>query len=146
MEAWIDAKTVPLAPGSGWALVSEFNRAVLAIAGGSAPKFWFGLFDKAKGSWSPVTSLTTIVPGRTYHVVGSYDGSRLRIFVNGALEASTERSGLLAPVVDPGGGLATNGWGRRPSAIFDGLLDDIAIYNKALSVVRVKRHYIQGHP
>ena len=144
MEAWVDAKTVPSASKSGWALVSEFNRAMLAmVGGGGGPKFSFALSDKATGSWLGVTSLTTIVPGRIYHVVGSYDGSKLRIYVNGALEATTGHPGLLAQVDASGGGLATNGWGRRPSSTFAGLLDNIAIYGKALSVATVKLHYLR---
>ena len=145
MEAWVDARTVPSAPKSGWALVSEFNRAMLAMGGGGGgPKFSFALLDKATGTWMGVTSSTTIVPGRIYHVVGSYDGSKLRIYVNGALEATTEHTGQLAQIDASGGGLATNGWGRRPSSTFAGLLDNVAIYRKALSVVRVKLHYLQG--
>jgi hypothetical protein len=145
MEAWVDARTVPSASKSGWALVSEFNRAMLAMGGGGGgPKFSFALLDKATGTWMGVTSSTTIVPGRIYHVVGSYDGSKLRIYVNGALEATTEHTGQLAQIDASGGGLATNGWGRRPSSTFAGLLDNVAIYRKALSVVRVKLHYLQG--
>ena len=145
MEAWVDAKTVPSASKSGWALISEFSRGMLTMGGGvGGPKFSFVIFDKATGTWVGVTSLTTIVPGRIYHVVGSYDGSKLRIYVNGALESTTEHPGRLAQGDASGGGLAINGWGRRPSSTFAGLLDNVAIYDKALSVARVRLHYLQG--
>jgi hypothetical protein len=145
MEAWVDAKTVPSASKSGLALISEFGRAMLAMGGGDGgPKFSFVIFDKATGLWLGVASLTTIVPGRTYHVVGSYDGSKLRIYVNGVLEATTEHPGQLAQIDASGGALAANGWGPRPSSAFAGLLDNVAIYGKALSVARVKLHYLQG--
>jgi hypothetical protein len=146
MEAWVDATRVPSASGSGWLLVGEFNRAALIIVGGVTPKFSFALWDKAKGSWSYATGLTTIVPGRTYHVVGSYDGSKLRLYLNGALEATTEGPGLLAQFDAAGGGLAAYGWGPRLRPTFAGRLDDVAIYNRALSVARVKLHYLQGRP
>jgi len=145
MEAWVDTKTVPSTSKSGLALVSEFGRAMLAMGdGGSGPKFSFVVFDKATGSWVGIAGLTTVVPGRIYHVVGSYDGSNLRIYVNGALEATTEHPGQLAQIDASGGALAANGWGPRPSPTFAGLLDNVAIYGKALSVARVKLHYLQG--
>ena len=143
MEAWVDAKVVPSAVQSGWVLVDEFKRGQIAIIGGAAPKFSFDLADKA-GMYSGVTSVTTIVPGRIYHVVGTYDGSKLRIYVNGVLDATTEHPGLLGQIASPGGGLVTIGWGPRPSPDFAGLLDDVAIYNKALSPARIEDHYALG--
>lgn len=74
---------------------------------------------------------------RWSHVVGTYDGSTLRVYVNGVLAASqastrsvpTVASSLYLGVARTGG-LALDGW-----------LDDVALYPAALSAARVQARY-----
>ena len=81
--------------------------------------------------------------GNTYHVVGTYDGTNLRIYVNGALEGTVARPGSV-PDSSLGGALAGGGWGTLPSPAFAGRLDEVAIYGSALSGARVQAHYTEG--
>ncbi|MFY7949816.1 MAG: LamG domain-containing protein, partial [Gemmatimonas sp.] len=71
------------------------------------------------------------------HVVGTYDGSLLRLYVNGALSQS--KSFIVAmnhslQALRFGGGLAA---GDR----FDGRLDEVALYSTALSAAQVTARY-----
>ena len=144
VEAWVHPDAVPTASGSGWNLVTKWNTALLYVQGGASPRFAFALYDSGTLSYSPVvTSSSTVAAGSTYHVVGTYDGSNLRIYVNGVLRGTTARSGL---VVDSSGNgtIAPGGWGTRPSPRFEGRIDEVAIYGSALTSTRIQTHYTRG--
>jgi Concanavalin A-like lectin/glucanases superfamily len=143
LEAWVRPRVVPTASGSGWHLLAIWQKALLYIEGGSEPRFVFSLYGQDGQASSNVVSTTRVAAGRTYYVVGTYDGSKTRIYVNGVLDATIARSGPVARS-SLGGGVASGGWGRRPSPAFVGLLDDIAIYQHPLSSSRVKLHYIEA--
>ena len=144
VEAWVRPTVVPTAAGSGWHLFAKWNTALLYIQGGASPKFVFTLYNSATASYGPyAASTTTVAAGSTYHVVGTYDGASLRIYVNGGLQATVARSGAVYDSTF-GGVLAGGGWGTLPSPAFKGRLDEIAIYSSALSASTVQQHYTAG--
>jgi hypothetical protein len=145
IEAWVRPDAVPSVAGSAWQLVSKWNTALLFLqAGPKQPQFVFALYDAKKSAYQPrVLSTANMLPGHVYHVVGTYDGSRMRIFVNGSLESTVARSGPLTHATY-GGVIGEKGWGTLPSPHFQGSLDEIAIYGTALSSARVKAHYAEG--
>ncbi|MCF8368502.1 MAG: LamG domain-containing protein, partial [Bacteroidales bacterium] len=62
-----------------------------------------------------------------YHVAGTYDGSNLKIYVNGILEDTEPHSGTISTassLINIGGPLGT-------SRYFDGLVDEVRIWNIA---------------
>lgn len=68
--------------------------------------------------------------GRWYHVAGTYDGSQMRLYVNGQLDASMQHGGTIVYndwALDMGGDVPRN------LEYLDGSLDDIRIYNRVLS-------------
>ncbi len=75
----------------------------------------------------------TLTPGSWYHIAGSYDGSEVVLYVNGMAVASVPRSGLIA----------TNSTalylGNRADAAraFDGSLDEVRIWDRALSAAEI---------
>ncbi len=85
-------------------------------------------------------------PGRWYYVVGTYDGRRARLYVNGALEAeSGEVEGLTALNREP---LFINNHtffeGRAQSAgRFGGLVDEVRISRKARTAQEIQRVYAE---
>jgi hypothetical protein len=74
-----------------------------------------------------------------YHVALTYDGALFHIYVNGHLSAS-QAYDLFIPNQDGAANLGyreDNGWNP-----FDGTLDDVAFYNKALTLEQVQAHYL----
>ena len=81
------------------------------------------------------TSTTTVTTGVFYHVVGTYDGAAVKLYVNGVLEGQTAAN---FPI----------DYGTRPVFLgtsgesFDGklmgVLDEIHIFNRALSASEVQ--------
>jgi hypothetical protein len=82
--------------------------------------------------------------GTWAHVVLTYDGSSMRLYVDGTEVAGTTTSryaGAPSPVDLEIGAEYTNG---VPGVFFTGLLDDVAVYDHALSADEVKLHYDSG--
>ena len=73
---------------------------------------------------------TTVQSYKWYHVAMTYDGSSLNLYVNGVLDGSMPVTGAILPtpeVVRIGARLGVN------QLHFKGLLDEVALYNYALS-------------
>jgi hypothetical protein len=81
----------------------------------------------------------TVVQTNTWsHVAMTYDGAALNLYVNGELDATIAASGHINSIPDPVF-LGTEG-----SRYFIGLLDEVAIYNRALSATEIKAIYDAG--
>jgi PKD repeat protein len=93
------------------------------------------------------TSATTVAPNTTHYIVGTYDGSRARIYVDGVERANATFSGNVT--WDSGRDLRL---GRPVSSTslsqryLQGTLDEPAIYTSALSAATVLAHYEAGKP
>jgi hypothetical protein len=77
------------------------------------------------------------IVGRWAHVVGTYDGDTMAIYVDGAKTDSAADSRSQASKATP----FYSGARAIGEGVTNGSLDEIAIYDKALSPERVKAHY-----
>jgi prepilin-type N-terminal cleavage/methylation domain-containing protein len=75
-----------------------------------------------------------------YHFVGTYDGSYIRMYKDGALVASTSQTGNLA-VSDYTVKIGTF---QGTNYNFNGLIDDVRVYSLALSQAEIQKHYAEG--
>ena len=95
---------------------------------------------RGDGSVDTVRSTSALVAGRWSHVVVSYDGARLQMYVNGKLEGTTDsRRSLPSTSAAFRLGSASAGGGH-----LGGLLDEVAVYSNALSSTAVSSHYAAG--
>ncbi len=87
--------------------------------------------------WSTEAGLVTT--GRWYYVVFTYDGQERKLYIDGQLKASRKDTGN----VNTGG---TFNIGNRNSHLepMDGQVDDIKIYNRALSADEIAQNYADG--
>ncbi len=84
-------------------------------------------------------SQTTITDGQWHHVVGTYDGNKMNIYLDGKLNASsTAYKGIVIPDKVPLtiGGLVNNTLGR-----FNGTIDDVQIYTRTLKTNEIESLY-----
>lgn len=140
VAAWISADT--LSPVSG------FNRVVgLREAGGDAIVLYLNstgndslyfLFNDGATPYQ-IQSDAAILASVWYHMVATYDGSTLRLYVDAILQADTQAhsSGSLTPTLN-----AIGAQGDDHSAKWDGLLDEVRIYSKALSLSEITYLYL----
>jgi HEAT repeat protein/type 1 glutamine amidotransferase len=84
----------------------------------------------AEDAWPEVvTGANQMTSGIWYHVAGTYDGTSLRVYVNGTLRGETKvpvRRAVSASVLNIARSPLTH-------QCFDGAIEDVRIYNRALS-------------
>jgi len=114
-------------------LVKETGRACLAVASGKAVDSITGVSAAPKGAWT--------------HVAATFDRGRMSLYVNGRLEA-TKVSGNVKRT-DPAeyalddvkiGGL------HHDTYNFHGAIDDVAIWNRALSAEEIRGMFAGSAP
>lgn len=115
--------------GAEASLAIEFNS--------GASKYWFRLTHGSGGL--NMNSATLISANTWYHVVATFDGSSVaKIYVNGALDATASAS---APPNFSGNSPTSLIGGDGGSANLKGQLDDLRVYNRALSASEVSELY-----
>ncbi len=78
--------------------------------------------------------------GQAYHVVGTYDGSQVRLYVDGEQVASTPLTGVIGQSDQ---GLSIGAW-NGSTEFADSVIDDVAVYGAALSAQQVGDHWDIG--
>lgn len=78
-----------------------------------------------------------------YHLVGTFDGSEVKAYINGVQEATTYAFSGTIDTSD--GDNLTIGFQPGSSNYFDGLIDDVRIYDYALSLSQIQGLYQLGN-
>lgn len=81
---------------------------------------------------------TTLVAGTTYHIGFSYDGTTIKLYVNGVLDGSRVRAGTLQVINLQSFTIGTSGIAEFDG--FDGRIDEVALYDHALTAERFAAH------
>jgi hypothetical protein len=153
LEAWVRPHVVN---GQNRTIISRQRRAsdgggpygaawILSL--NSSNKFSFSMFDGS--TWRHAVSTTTPKPYQWYHVTGSYNGSHLRIFVNGVIEATFAYSGGINYGGTPyrgikvgAGEVADAGFGA--GEFFIGNIDEVRIRNSGDVLITAHRGFRSG--
>ena len=93
-----------------------------------------GIFVVA-GNIRVVNSLTHTDINVWHHVVSTFDGQNLKMYVNGVLEGTANYAGAL--------GTSTNALriGKQTVYYFQGVIDEVRIYNRALSAAEIQADF-----
>jgi hypothetical protein len=86
----------------------------------------------------PLRSDMSVEPRKWYHVVGTYDGKEQRLYINGVrvgVAVINRPTGWL-----PGSELAISIAGQA----MNGLIDEAAVYNRALTAEEIQSHFVAG--
>lgn len=118
---------------SKWA---SAQRQYNLLQGVTSGKFQFYISRDGQNAEGSGNSLTTISPGNWYHVVGTYNGSSAKIYVNGLEENSTDYSGTL-----DGTSTENNFIGKSSDATFNGSIDEVMIFNRSLTATEISDLY-----
>ena len=88
------------------------------------------------GNQVPINSLTIAQRGVWYHVAATYDGNQSKLYVNGVLEATATPGFALdydtTPIF-----IGTSGTWAPYLSMFGGIIDELSIYNRALSASEI---------
>ena len=114
----------------------------LHMLSNGTPRFWLSLSVGARNApGSP-----NFESGRWYHMAGVYDGSQMILYVDGEVSATNNNASGNLNGYDTPLFLGTNGGRTEP---MDGKIDDVRIYNHALSQMDVQALMLQvggGYP
>lgn len=97
----------------------------------------------AKG-WQRNIKDTVIFDGKWHHISATYDGIHSKIYVDADLISEIQKP--FFPIDSCPGGDILFGKGWNNDANLDGILDDIAIWNRAISHAEVKKMYELNRP
>lgn len=134
LAAWIkpddfgesDARIISKATGTAeqdhvWML------STYAISGGIGLRF---RLETGTNTTTLIASSGVLTAGQWAHVAATYDGTTMRLYLNGVLVGSTAKTGAVASsAADAWIGDNPPGGGRA----FDGLIDEVRIYSRALT-------------
>ena len=99
-------------------------------------------FVNTSGGYSNSSLGGTAPTGQWIHMVGTYDGTTVTLYVNGALQFSTPHSGTFGS--DTTGiaiGVNHNSAAHQPDDAFSGKIDDVNIYSYALTAQEALQLY-----
>jgi hypothetical protein len=113
--------------GDGWHMMLRQNNTLAVQAR-------FG------GAWEILETSATIPVGTWHHVAYTYNGSEVKLYVDGVLNASRMLTGPIQQNTRP----LKIGTVYQNYAFFVGLIDEVAIYNNILSESELNGHYENG--
>lgn len=138
-----------------WVTPTNVTKDQMFLTYGGSTANYFRIFESKpfvsmniSGAQRYVAGNTTLVNGQAYHLVATYDGSYIRIYVNGVLDVqSALYSGTATVSACPAGAnqaCQIGRWYDPDPRAFQGYLDDISIYNRSMGSVEVGEHYNVG--
>lgn len=92
----------------------------------------------------PLQGGPNVADGLWHHVAAAWDGAVVKIYVDGVQTASTGATGTLHAGVGNNLLMGATYVAGAPSRKYSGFLDELAIYNTALSAARINTHYNAG--
>jgi hypothetical protein len=150
IECWIYCAVIP----TGSATI--FNNNYCEASGGSANGYNVAVNAEGRvvlcqstssgGSWVGAISSTALAPVTWYHIACVNDSTSLKVYINGSLSDNLSYVGTYPlPGTD-----ARIGCQRRQDGNmyypFDGMIDELKLYNCALSADTIAAHYSANHP
>ncbi len=138
LEAWVKAAATP--PDDGQIIAKSDNSSgwQLKTTADAGPQNFGATVTNSSGARARRFSNTVRALNTWYHVAGVYDASArtLTIYINGVLENGT----LLGTVPAANLNAAVNAnIGRRTGGFyFNGIIDEVRIYNRALSAAEIQ--------
>ncbi len=135
LETWIRPATLPTSTAT---LMRKDLQYMLRLGSSGAVSFrlWRG------GATSELTTPAGAVPAGTWsHVVATFDGVSMAIYVNGTVRATL----AIAATVDTATGVLSLG-SSGSTDWFRGRMDEVAVYGSALPGPRVLAHYTKSSP
>ncbi len=99
---------------------------------------FYGTYGDGEAACGVDDSTGYIKLGKWYKVTYTYDGSKSKIYLNGVLKSTAKRSGTFTPnTSDLFIGKMEGSFGNQYPYFFNGIIDDIKIYKRALTAAEV---------
>ncbi|MBI4430393.1 MAG: right-handed parallel beta-helix repeat-containing protein, partial [Candidatus Omnitrophica bacterium] len=93
------------------------------------------------GGWGKAASFDVPRLNQWQHVVGVYDGTQLLLYVDGVFQRSVPHSGTTLTNTNP---LVIGAWVPTGFQGWNGMIDEVGIWNRALSATEVQTLFAKG--
>jgi hypothetical protein len=110
----------------------------LALYGGTT----LALLSSNSCSWSYAGTNAVLTTGSWQYVTATYDGTNVRYYINGTLKDTVAWGGIGS--ANSGALVIGGGPSQASSDYFNGLIDDVRIYNYALTGAQIKNVMNEG--
>jgi len=129
---------------SGGCILHKSNWNSYTIWHDSSNNRYFGQVNLSGGS-VPVYSSKNSIPGEWDHIVLTYNGSKVSLYINGVLVASEDGTGD----IQYGGSFQDFQIGRYCAAggcccNINGTIDEVRIYNEVVTAGEIQKYYTEG--
>ena len=128
IEAWVKPDSV-----SGTRYIVHKNTFYYLYVANNVT--YFGI--RSGGAYKYVQATGLITTGTWQHIVGTYDGAKMILYRNGVNSAEVAVTGS----IDTTTVNLRIGAFDAAANVFDGSLDEVAVYNRALTAGEVQAHY-----
>ena len=111
----------------------------------------FAVSIEQYANWATVRTTTNVwLADNWYYIVGTYDGSTMKIYVNGVLENSQSQSGVLYSLDENPLGIGSHYLGDNPwepwNEHFTGIIDEVKVYDHAKTADEIRGDCVESEP
>jgi hypothetical protein len=143
LECWVQARSLPdgVSPIASYGPdAAPYESYVIQVKSGTFTSFTATTVGPAAATLPTAPALMT-----TNHLVLVFDGTMQYLYVNGALAKQANQSGTILYDGTSGFSIGSSGTSAVGGhLLFDGVIDEVAIYDAALSSAQIQRHYQAG--
>ena len=139
IEAWVYHNTLPASVVQRYVTINP-EVAVLRYDGsGGVNKLHFYI-KKTNGSLYALQAENVLTTGTWMHVAGTYDGTTMKLYLNGKLLSSATPAGGLYP---PSGSFSFSANGAEA---FNGKMDEVSVWNSARTITDIREDMYRTAP
>ena len=102
----------------------------------SSNRFQFYVDTTGSGGWVSIQNNVGIVTNQWYHIVSTWDGSNIKMYVDGVLQTNTASVSQIVYSIDISATI-----GKYATSYFNGSIDEVAVWNTALTSTQVSEIY-----
>lgn len=109
---------------------------------------WYGFRVDFYAAWTSNATDTELTEAKWHYVAAAFDGTYQKVYINGKLKH--EASGGVSPgppkIKHVDNRLTIGSFTSGESKNFQGKIDEVAIYKRALTAKEIRNHYEMGRP
>ncbi len=92
----------------------------------------------SSGVWVEAISASVMTTGNWYHVAGVFDGTAIKVYINGNLEGTTSYTGSMIASTGTNARIGQIAFDKGGSRLFDGQIDEVRLWHQGLTQTQIR--------